>query len=178
MKKMALLLVLCLMCSFISGCTTEKMVNNPLIEHHLKKLRNSTDEYVAKQYGEEFARCFKSEDKNGLIELFSQTALDNCDSLDSDLEELFALFRGRYDDITYDAESLHVEETNKHGQVVTLIEMQVCLSDEDNNYKLLLVIKSVDMFDSNNIGLQSIQHIKDINSGSKYKSNGLGVLIL
>ena len=122
---------------------------------------------------ENIVDAISKEDSFVLSELFSNNAKDLAVSLDSDAEQFVQMFEGSI--VTYyRAGGSNTERSVEHGKIRIDVKSSYIIETQNHKYYIAIQYCQIDTFDSNNIGLNSINITTDKYYMSKYVYRGDG----
>lgn len=125
------------------------------------------DEQKAGETMEQTLDAVKNRDAEKLKSLFSVKALNSAENLDGNADALVDFIKGdiiSVDDLGGPA----IYEENEYGQTLKQTQLSVIVTTDEEKYMLFFLEYTVDMKDSDNVGLYTIAAVREKDRDTKF----------
>lgn len=148
MKKILLFMLTMGLSLMIASCTN--LEGKMFFRDKYERLADSRIEQVF--------NTIKAHDKDALISLFSKKALDETDSIERQVDELFSFIQG--DLVAWSREYPSVSEETEDGKMKSQLRIWSTIKGDEQSYLIFLADYPVDEIYPDNEGLYSLGIIK------------------
>lgn len=108
---------------------------------------------------EQIISALKDKDKEALKSLFSTTAIEESDDLDSEIKALFDLLQGNI--ISWERDGWASDESIESGKKSLMIRFAINVSTDKDVYRFFVIDYNVDTMNPDNQGVYMLELIQD-----------------
>ncbi len=108
---------------------------------------------------EQIVSALKGKDKEALKSLFSNKALDEANSFDNEINDLFDLLQG--DIISWERDGWASDESIESGKKSLMIRFAINVSTDKDVYRFFVIDYNMDTINPDNQGIYMLELIKD-----------------
>jgi hypothetical protein len=144
--------------SIIFGTTACHSVRSAMVNERLSELNSSNDDEIADARCQSIIEALENKDKEELRKMFSPSAQEEAKDMDSAIDYLLELYQGK---LKSKDGAVVTSESTDQGEKEKELGCSYKVVTDEGNYSIYFIDKLVDTKNSDNVGLYTLEIIKE-----------------